>query len=58
MAWLGRMEQGKMMDLRLGEKRDLLVRASKDLNWSTTENEDKALVLLPVCPEMFVPSGD
>merc|ERR1719318_680940 len=54
LAWLGRMEQGKMMDLRLGEKRDLLVKASKDLNWSK-ENEDKALVLLASLPRDVCP---
>jgi len=54
LPWLGRQTQGKMGDLRLGEKTQQLIKASKELKWSKT-NEDKAMMVLAILPKDVCP---
>ena len=54
LPWLGRQAQGKMGDLRLGEKTQQLVKASKEVKWYKV-NEDKAIMVLASLPKDVCP---
>ena len=54
LPWLATQEQGKFLDLRIADNKDVIMAASGNVNWSTDE-KSKALLLLAHLPKDVCP---